>query len=172
MFYPRIDNCLQAITVIEHKYTPVREILLSTFLTDGKAEVERTRMTCTRPKRVSARHRKDLEPQAPHVRPLTSGWPTLHKESLTCKKWKRGWRWLVTMPGRELLEVTMQKGHGLRDAKWHSLIPQRHLRQGPVSSWGSPGLAAKVINGIQCLLSELRWPRFFQFCIFRMSLCP
>lgn len=50
------------------------------------------------------------------------------------------------MPGREVQDVTMPKGDSLRDAKPHSLIPQRHLRLGPGPSWGIPGLAAKVIK--------------------------
>ena len=78
----------------------------------------------------------------------------------------------MTVLGKEQLDVTAQKRDGLRDAKWHSLIPQRHLGQGPGSSRGSPGLAEKVISEMR--VSPLRniWSSFFQFCIFRMSLCP
>ena len=94
------------------------------------------------------------------------------KKSLTCKKMEKGgWRWLMTGLGRELLEVTAQKRDGLRDAKWHSLIPQRHLGQGPGSSCGSPGLAEKVINEMWVSPLGNIWSSFFQFCIFRMSLC-
>lgn len=55
-------------------------------------------------------------------------------------------RVVVTVPGREVQDVTMPKGDNLRDAKPHSLIPQRHLRLGPGPFWGIPGLAAKVIK--------------------------
>lgn len=95
----------------------------------------------------------------------------LFKESLTCEKLeKRGWRWLMTVLGRELLEVTAQKRNGLRNAKWHSLIPQRHLGQGPGSSRGSPGLAEKVIKEMWVSSLGNTWSSFFQFCIFRMIL--
>lgn len=46
-------------------------------------------------------------------------------------------RVVVSMPGREVQDVTMPKGDSVRDAKQHSLIPQRHLRRGPGSFWGS-----------------------------------
>lgn len=52
------------------------------------------------------------------------------------------------MPGRDMLKGTIPKGIRLREAKQHSLIPQRHLRQGPGSFWDSLGLVVKVINGI------------------------